>query len=154
MREIAATAQGETPTPIERCFEQLADIEGYPSWYPSGVKRAEQLERGPGGELTKVQATLALNQGPIQRDFTLDFAVTLERPRLVELQRVPHLHSSSGTTMVIAWRLRELAAELTEVVVDFNAQLDIPRFLPLGGIADSIAGGFLGAALESFAAGG
>lgn len=152
MREIDATAQGETPTPIERCFERLVDIEGYPSWYPAGVKRAEQLERGPNGQLTKVAATLSLAQGPIQRDFSLEFAVTTERPRLIELRRLPHGAGGGADLVVITWRLRELAADRTELAVEFDAELDVPRFLPLGGIADSIAGGFLAAAIASFAA--
>jgi hypothetical protein len=153
MREITATAQGETPTPIERCFERLVDVEGYPSWYPTGVKRAEQLERAPDGQLTKVAATLALTSGPIQRDFALEFAVTTERPTLIELRRVPQGSGGGADLVLITWRLRALAAELTELAVAFDAELDVPRFLPLGGIADGIAGGFLAAAIASFAAG-
>ena len=150
MRDLAATAQGETATPIERCFEKLAEIEAYPNWYPSGVKRAEPLERAPGGELTKVKATLALAQGPIQRDFTLHLAVTLERPRLIELRRLPKTPDDQEL-VVITWRLTARGAELTALEIALQAKLEIPRFLPIGGIADGLAGGFMDAALASLA---
>ena len=153
MREISATSQGETPTPIERCFERLVDIAGYPSWYPTGVKRAEQLEQGPDGRPTKVAATLALTSGPIQRDFSLEFGVTTERPTLIELRRLPHGSGGGADLVVISWRLRELAADRTELTVAFDAELDVPRFLPLGGLADGIAGGFLAAAIASLSGG-
>jgi len=35
--------------------------------------------------------------------------------------------------------------------VEQEAKLEIPRFLPIGGIADGLAGGFMDAALASLA---
>ena len=150
MRDLAATAQGGTATPIGSCFDRLAAIEAYPDWYPAGVKQAEALERGPDGELTKVKATLALAQGPIQRDFMLHFAVRLERPRWIELRRVPKTPDDQEL-IVITWRLTERGAQATALEIALEAKLDVPRFLPVGAIAGGIANGFMDAALASFA---
>jgi hypothetical protein len=149
MRDLAATAQGETATPIETCFDRLAAIEAYPEWYPAGVKEAQALERGPDGELTKVKATLALAQGPIQRDFTLHFAVALERPHRIELRRLPK-SADDQELIVITWRLTQRGAQATALEIALEAKLDVPRFLPVGGIAGGIANGFMDAALASF----
>ncbi len=150
MRDLSAIAEGQTPTPIDRCFERLADVEAYPSWYPSGVRSAELLERGDDGAVTKVKATLVLAHGPIQRDFKLHLAIVLERPRLIELRRLPK-EPGDPEQVTITWRLAELAAERTQLAVELAARLSLPRFLPLGGVADHIAHGFLGAAIASFA---
>jgi hypothetical protein len=150
MRDLKGSAQGEAAAAIDVCFARLAEIDAYPSWYPTGVKEAQPLEHGPGGEVTKVKATLAVTQGPIQRDFTLHLAVRLEHPHLVELRRLPR-SSDDKDQMVITWRLRELAAETTHVAIDLAASLDIPRFLPIGSLADGIANGFLAAALAALA---
>jgi hypothetical protein len=151
VRELGATARGQAETTIDRCFERLADVERYPVWYPTGVRRAEELERGADGAATKVKATLALAHGPIQRDFTLHLGVTVDRPRLVELRRLPK-EPGDQEQVTITWRLSELGSERTQLAVELAAKLDIPRFLPLGGVADHIARGFLDAAVASFRA--
>lgn len=149
MRDLSATSAGEAPAPIEVVFERLSNVTDYPSWYPAGVKYAEELERGPDGEPSTVKTTLALAQGRIQRDFTLHLAVTRDRPRMIELRRLPKT-ADDRELVTITWQLGELGQERTRIEVALAAKLDIPRFLPLGGIADNIAGGFLNAAVASF----
>ena len=152
MRDLGATATDEAGAAIERCFELVTDVEQYPRWYPAGVKRAEPLERATDGQLTKVIATLVLAHGRIQRDFTLHMEVTREPPRLVELRRLPK-HPGDQEQVVISWRLSSQGPQRTRVEVELAAKLDLPRFLPLGGVADSIANGFLSAALDALRAG-
>lgn len=151
MRDLSATAQGETGTPQHRCYERLADIESYPSWYPAGVKQVVVLDRGPDGEPTTVKATLALAQGPIQRDFTVHFAVARQPWSRIELRRLPK-SADDQEQIVITWQLTAPAADRTTLEIALDAKLDLPRFLPVGGTAGSIATGFMDAALASFAA--
>ncbi len=149
MKDLKATAQGETAAPIETCFERLADVERYPSWHPNGVKLAEPLERGPDGQPTKLKAKLAIPS--LRRDFTLHMAVTLDRPRLVEMRRLPK-QADDPELVVIRWLLDERGSDRTHLTVALEATLDLPGFLPVGGIGDGIARGFLDAAVASFAA--
>jgi ribosome-associated toxin RatA of RatAB toxin-antitoxin module len=148
MKDLSATATGTAQAPIERVFERLSDIECYPDWYPSGVKHAEVLERGPDGEIVKVKTTLAVAQGPIQRDFKLHMAVSMDPPRTIDLRRLPK-SSDDHEQMRVIWRLAEDSPERTRITVDLSAALSIPRFMPVGGIADSLAQGFLRAAVDA-----
>lgn len=147
MKDLHATAEGDAGRPIEVCFDQLADVESYPRWYPAGVKRAEPLERAPDGQVTKLKTTLAISR-PIQREFRLHLAVMLDRPERIELRRLPK-EAGDPEEMAVVWRLHVLAPDRTRVAVDLAARLDVPRFIPVGGIVDGLAKGFLGAAVQS-----
>jgi len=153
MKELSATASDVAPAPIERCFELVADIERYPDWYPAGVKRVEVLERGPDGRPTLVAALLSLGEGPIRKDFDLHLAVVTTAPsaRGVELTRIKE-NAADGERLVVAWTLAENGAAGTQLTVELRAALDLPPFLPVGAIAQSVANGFLAAATARLAA--
>jgi ribosome-associated toxin RatA of RatAB toxin-antitoxin module len=148
MIELTATASDVAPAPIERCFELLADVERYPDWYPAGVKRVEVLERDPDGRPTLVAALLSLGDGPIRKDFDMQMAVATTAPsaRGVELTRVKQ-NAAEGERMVIAWALAEDGAAGTQLTVELQAALSLPPFLPVRAIAQSVANGFLAAAI-------
>ena len=122
----------------------LANVEGYPGWYPEGVRSAEVLERDPAGVPTRVKATLHIAQGPIQRDFKVHLSVTLREPELIALERIPH-GAGDREQMSVTWRLA--AGSGTALTVELAARLSIPAFMPVGGLADSMARGFLDAAV-------
>jgi hypothetical protein len=101
------------------------------------------LERDDQGRPTKAHTKLHVQHGPITRDFDLTMAVEVDPAGTVKLSRIPH-HGSDGEKFEVAWRVS--GASPTRIAVDLAANLDVPRFLPLGGIGDSIAQGFVSAA--------
>ncbi len=121
----------------------LTNVDRYPSWYPDVVKEVEVLERDDQGRPTKAHTKLHVQHGPITRDFDLTMAVEVDPAGTVKLSRIPH-HGSDGEKFEVAWRVS--GASPTRIAVDLAANLDVPRFLPLGGIGDSIAQGFVSAA--------
>ena len=146
MKDLAATVTGTTSASVEDCFALLSDFESYPRWFPNGVTAAEVLERDPASnDPSKIKTTLHVAQGPLVRDFKVHMAVTLQRPQLIELRRLPK-EPSDREEMAVVWRLRDENGA-TEVEAGLNARLSIPPFLPVGGIADTMARGFLNAAL-------
>ena len=121
----------------------FTSVDRYPSWYPDVVKEVEVLERDDQGRPTKAHTKLHVQHGPITRDFDLTMAVEVDPAGTVKLSRIPH-HGSDGEKFEVAWRVS--GASPTRIAVDLAANLDVPRFLPLGGIGDSIAQGFVSAA--------
>jgi hypothetical protein len=69
--------------------------------------------------------------------------VTLRRPELVDLRRLPE-RPGDPELLSVVWRLRR--GETTRLTVDLQANLDVPRLLPLGGVAQGLADRFLEAA--------
>lgn len=151
MKELNASAAGTAEAPIEECFELLSDFERYPEWLPDAVRAAQVLERDPSsGRVVKIKTTLHASQGPIQRDFKLHMAVTLSRPELIELRRLPK-EPTDREEMLVRWRLAGGASDGTRLAAELTARLDIPAFLPVGGLAQSMADRFLAAALRQLA---
>jgi ribosome-associated toxin RatA of RatAB toxin-antitoxin module len=147
MKQLESSVTGTTSASIEDCYATLSDFESYPRWVPSNVTAAEVLERDPAsGHPSRIKTTLHVAQGPLVRDFKVHMAVTLQRPELIELRRLPK-EPSDREEMVVTWRLRP-AGGGTEVQASLQAKLSIPAFLPVGGIADTMARGFLDAALS------
>jgi hypothetical protein len=147
MKALAATAASETNASQQEAYALLAHVEGYPSWYPSGVRDAEVLELGPDGKPAKVKATLHAAVGPLVRDFKLHLAVITDEPERIELRRLPH-DSRDREEMTVVWTLAPQSEE-TRIQVDLRAKLSIPALVPTGGVADQLARGFLDAALDA-----
>jgi ribosome-associated toxin RatA of RatAB toxin-antitoxin module len=147
MKELTGSASGTTPASPEACMALLADAERYPDWYPEGVKSVEVLERDASGQPSKVRTKLHVQHGPITRDFDLTMAVDVDPGRgTVKLRRVPH-EPSDGEKFEVNWAVA--GASPTRISLDLAANLDVPRFLPLGTIGDAIAGGFVSAATRA-----
>jgi hypothetical protein len=145
MKDLTGTATGRTRASIETCYALLSDIGGYPGWFPDGVRAAEVLERDPAsGEATRVKTTLHTSVGP-GRDFTLNMGVTRRPPDMVELRRLSH-EPSDPEEMTVTWRLSQGPETLVELAM--AARLDVPRFLPVGGLAQGLADQFMQAALR------
>jgi hypothetical protein len=142
MRDLHASVSGHTSATPESAAALLGDVEAYPSWYPAGIKQVDVLERDGEGRPSKIFTVLALNEGPIKRDFAMDMAVTHE-PDAVTLSRLPRREGDEE-----ALRVTFRVAPGTEITAEFNASLSIPGWLPLGGIEKAIPQGFLDAALK------
>jgi ribosome-associated toxin RatA of RatAB toxin-antitoxin module len=145
MKDLSASASGRTHASVEGAFELLADFESYPDWFPEGVRSIQVLQRDAGGHPSRLQTRLHTSSGPVQRDFDMQMTTTLRRPELVELRRVAN-ENRDREEMTVTWRLTR--GPQTLVAVDLRARLDLPGFMPVGGLAQGMADRFLQAALR------
>jgi Polyketide cyclase / dehydrase and lipid transport len=148
MKELTGNASARTPASSEACLALLAAVDRYPDWYPEVVKSVEVLERDAQGRPTKARTMLHVQHGPITRDFDLTMEVTHDPPGAVRLNRIPH-DGRDGEKFEVNWLVR--ATQPTEIRLDLAANLDVPRFVPLGGIGESMASGFVSAATRALA---
>jgi hypothetical protein len=149
MKELRGTAEASVDAPLATVLSLLEAVDAYPSWYPEVVRRVEVVERDGAGPPSRVRAQLHIAQGPIARDFELLMSVAVQRPSTVRLARVPREPTDPERFEVI-WRLN--GGERTHISLELLANLDVPRFLPLGGIGDSVARGFADAAVRRLTA--
>jgi hypothetical protein len=119
-------------------------VDRYPSWHPEVVRQVEVLERDSEGNPTKGRGMLHVAVGPIVKDFDLVLAVTLEDAHTVKLARLPN-HAGDEERFEVTWRMAA-APGGTRIRLDVLATLSVPRFLPVGGIGDRLAQGFVSAA--------
>lgn len=145
MKDLSGSASGRTDASVDAAFALLADFEGYPNWFPDGVKSVRVLERSPDGHPSRLQTLLRTTSGPVKRDFDMQMTATLRRFELVELRRVPNPDRDTEE-MVVSWRLSP--GPQTLVAVDLRARLNLPGFLPVGGLAQGMADQFLQAAIR------
>src|SRR5207302_803113 len=139
MKELHGTASAAVASPIEECFELLVGIERYPVWYPEVVREATVLERDQEGRPAKARARLHVAAGPLVRNFDLLLAISTVQPTLVRLARIPH-DAGDHEQFEVTWRLEDRGDTRIQLALDAN--LSVPRLLPIGGIGDSMADGF------------
>jgi hypothetical protein len=147
MKELHGTASELVTAPVRDCMALLTDVEGYPKWYPEAVKSVTVLDRDDHQQATRAQTLLHVVVGPIVQDFDLVLAVEVEPSGIVELTRIAH-GPRDGERFKVTWRCSD-AAPGTRVGVALDASLSVPRFLPLGGVGDLLARGFVGAAARA-----
>jgi ribosome-associated toxin RatA of RatAB toxin-antitoxin module len=143
MKELHGTASTPLSASAEQAFTLLCDLEAYPRWYPETVRSAEVTERSPEGLPAQARAQLHVSYGPLVRDFNLLLAVTADRPSLVALSRIPH-DADDPEEFRVTWRIDD-----SSISIDLDANLSVPRLLPVGGIGESIAYGFVNAAARA-----
>jgi hypothetical protein len=146
VKQLHGTATAAVDAPIEECLALLAAVDGYPSWYPEVVQEVEIVEVGSDGRPTKARTTLHVSQGPIVKDFNLLLAVSVERPAMVKLARIPN-DSSDQQRFEVTWRLEDRGS--TSIWLGLDANLSVPRFIPIGNVGDAIAQGFVRAATRA-----
>ena len=145
LRGAAGTTVSATPA---ECMALLSALDRYPSWYPEVVRRVAVLESSDDGLPTRAETRLQVSHGPLVKEFNLIFAVRIEPPGIVELVRVPR-GPQDREEFVVTWRLEDRGE--TGLRVELRANLSAPRLLPLGGVGDAIAEGFLRAAVAALA---
>lgn len=143
MKELRGTATSAVAASPEECLALLAAVDRYPTWHPEVVRGVEVLERDASGQPTRVRAKLHVSQGPLTKEFDLVMAVTVRPPSLVSLARIPHGPKDEEQFDVI-WHVD--ASAQTQIRLDLHANLSVPRLLPIGGIGDALASGFVTAA--------
>ncbi len=132
------------PASLGECLALVQAVDGYPDWHPDVVRSVEVLERDAGGVPTRAQTALHVSAGPVTKDFDLLMAVTVQPPGAVKLAKV-----GGSAKFDVIWRLTE--GEGTRIGLELDASLDVPRFLPLGDVGNSVARGFVSAASDELA---
>jgi ribosome-associated toxin RatA of RatAB toxin-antitoxin module len=150
MKELSGTATTFVPAPVQECFELLEALDGYPAWYPDVVKEGAVVARDDEGRPTRARAKLHVSVGPLVRDFDLLLAVEADRPSLVRLSRIRH-DESDLEEFQVTWHLDQQNGG-TRIRLELDAHLSVPRLLPLGGLGDSLAQGFVEAAARALRA--
>jgi len=146
VKELTGNASGTTAATQEQAMALLEAIENYPSWAPDVVKQAEVLERDAGGHPTKARAKLHVERGPLTRDFDLRFNVKVDPTGTIALRRIPN-ESSDGERFDVTWRVD--GRQGTQITLELAANLDVPRFIPLGDVGDSTAQNLVSAATRA-----
>ncbi len=146
MKALSGSAASDVTGTTEQCMALLTDVERYPNWYPDVVQRVDVLERDPAGQTTKAATKLHVAYGPVTRDFELTLDVQVQQPATVRLARIPH-EPSDEEHFEVNWHVRDGGARRT-IEVKLGAALPIPRFLPVGGLGDGLAQGFVAAAVR------
>ena len=142
MKEMSGVAETTVAATAPECIALLVAVDRYPEWYPDVVTRAEVIDRDAAGHPTRAQATVHVSLGPLVRDFDLLLDV-VARSQGVRLVRVPH-ESSDPERFEVDWEVSE-GRDVT-IRVLLAARLDVPRLLPVGGVGESLAQGFVAAA--------
>lgn len=130
----------------DRCLALLADVETYSSWCPDVVRRAVVVRRDRATRAAHVQVTLRLGIGPLAGSFEELMEQRIDPPDQVSLTRVPHT-PDDPERLDLTWRIE--AGPPTRLTVELSAVLDIPRLVPLGGAAESVAHELLAAAVRA-----
>jgi Polyketide cyclase / dehydrase and lipid transport len=148
MKELTGSASGTTPASPQECLALLQAIDRYPSWTPEVVKQAEVLERDGSGRPTRARTRLHVERGPLTRDFDLLFDVKVDPGGTVALNRIPH-EASDKERFDVTWKVG--GGQSTRIELQLAANLDVPRFIPLGGVGDAMAADLLSAATRALA---
>jgi hypothetical protein len=145
MKELNGSAYSTVDATPAECMTLLEAVDGYPEWHPDVVKEVEVLARNDAGHPTRVRTKLHLVYGPLVKDFNLVMAVASDGRRRVKLTKVQDAHSGPEQ-FEVTWLVEDTGPTL--IRLDLSASLDVPRFLPVGGVGDAMANGFVSAAVK------
>jgi hypothetical protein len=122
----------------------LEAVDRYPDWHPEVVQEVEVLASND-GHPTRVRTKLHLARGPLVKDFNLVLSVASDGKRQVKLTRIRD-RDSSPEQFDVTWLVEDTGPTL--IRLNLSASLDVPRFLPVGGVGDGVAQGFVAAAVK------
>ena len=148
VKELRGTANRVLAAPIDDCFALLQAVDRYPTWHPDVVRSVEVVQRDAGGRPSQVRTLLHFERGRLTRDFNLLMTVAAQQPDAVTLTRVPN-EPADRERFEVRWRLQPEQDAATRVQLDIAAQLPVPRMLPLVGVGDAMAAGFIDAAADA-----
>jgi hypothetical protein len=144
MRELQGFAFAAVDAPPDKCMALLEAVDRYPEWHLDVVQEVEVLARND-GHPTRVRTKLHLARGPLVKNFNLVMAVASDRMRQVKLTKVRDV-DSGPEQFEVTWLVEDTGPTL--IRLDLSANLDVPRFLPVGGVGDGMAEGFVAAAVK------
>lgn len=143
MKDLHARASATVAATAHACTELLTAVDRYPAWYPDVIRDAEVVERAGDGTPSRARATVHVAVGPIARDFALTMAVAVQPDTRVTLTRIPH-EPSDDERFELVWEIE--GGPPTTLRLALSAYLDVPRMLPVGGVGEQLAQGFVDAA--------
>lgn len=143
MKELSGSAAATVESEPESCFELVAAIDRYPSWFPETVRHVDVLERDAEGRPARARMTVHVAVGPLVRDFDLPMEVSYQDRQQVRLSRIPH-EPSDPERFEVVWHLGD--EQPPRLGLELGATLDVPRLVPVGGIGDRLAQDFVDAA--------
>jgi Polyketide cyclase / dehydrase and lipid transport len=146
MKDLSGSATATTQATPAQALSLLEAVDHYPDWYPDVVKQVDVLERDAAGHPSQVRTKLHLHYGPLTHDFDLLMDVEIDPPSTVRMSRVPH-HHADDERFDVTWHLQ--GTEAARLRLELVASLSVPRFLPLGGVGDALAAGFVNAAANA-----
>lgn len=144
MKELRGEASATVSVAKDECIRFLAAVDAYPHWYPETVREVQVLERDSDGNPARVRAKLHIARGPLVKDFDLSGVVRVDPAGTVTLDRIAH-DQDDRERFTVTWHFDEES----RLGVELDANLSVPRMMPLGGLADAIATGFLQAAVDA-----
>jgi hypothetical protein len=151
VKQLQGTAATQVAAPAAECVALLAAVDRYPTWYPEVVRRVEVVERDGDGKVAKARALLHVVYGPLVKDFNLLLQIGVADPATVILTRLAN-ERSDPERFEVRWHVSDGAQRRIELRLDAN--LSVPRLLPVGGIGDGLAHGFVAAAAKALGASG
>jgi ribosome-associated toxin RatA of RatAB toxin-antitoxin module len=143
MKALGGTGVVTVVATPQACFELVAAVDGYPRWYPEVIRSAEVVERDPAGRPSRARTLVHVSAAGLARDFNLLMDEALEEGREVRLTRVQH-EPSDPERFDVVWRIA--AGPPVRLQLELAANLQVPRLVPLGGVGDRLAQGFVDAA--------
>lgn len=146
MKELHGAASAAVDAPADACIALFEAVDKYPEWHPDVVQEVKVLERADDGHPTRVHTKLHLARGPLVKDFNLVLSVASDGSRQVKLTKVRD-RDSGPERFDVAWRVQDAGG--TRIELELGASLDVPRFLPVGGVGDAMAEGFVAAAVKA-----
>ncbi len=149
MKDLHGAASRTVDVSVERCMALLEDVARYPAWYPDVVREIEVLEEDAAGVVTRARARLHAAAGPISRELAVVLGI-VRAPGRVTLSRVPH-ERTDRERFIVDWRVAPAGEAGARIDLALDASLDVPRLVPLGGIGETMAGGFVAAAARALA---
>jgi Polyketide cyclase / dehydrase and lipid transport len=147
VKELTGSASATTAAAPADTMALLEAIDRYPEWHPDVVKEAEVLERDAEGHPTRARTKLHFERGPLKHDFNLLMSVVVDPAGTIRLSRIPH-QPTDQERFDVMWRV-DGGNPSTRVQLELAANLDLPRFAPLGGVGDSMAQGLVSAATRA-----
>jgi ribosome-associated toxin RatA of RatAB toxin-antitoxin module len=148
MKRLSGAADKAVRASPAECMALLAAVDRYPEWYPEVVRKVTVLARDEGECPSKVEARLHVARGPLSKDVELTLAISSAEPLVVRLTRLPY-DPADQEQFELVWRVA--ASRESRIALALEASLDLPRALPLGGIGEVMAEGFLEAARRALA---
>jgi hypothetical protein len=146
MKQLHGVATSAVAAPIEQCLALLEAVDGYPNWYPEVVREVDVVEVDGDGRPTRARTMLHVSHGPLVKDFNLLLAIHVQRPTTVKLSRVPN-DASDQHRFEVTWQLEDHGD--TSIRLGLDANLSVPRFVPIGDLGDAMARGFVRAATRA-----
>jgi hypothetical protein len=146
VKELTGSASASTSATPAEAMALLEAIDRYPTWAPDTVKEAEVLERDGDGRPTRARTKLHVERGRLTRDFNLIMSVSVDPAGTIKLSRIPH-QPTDKERFDVTWRLER--GDSSRIRLDLAANLNVPGFIPLGGVGDSMAEGLVSAATRA-----